>query len=152
MLSGDRLDGIESLSDKRPHMHQFDRFWKRAHRHFVPVWVEKPVSSETYGVTGRLDALLYNQETSQFHLIDWKTGECDSRGWNSLQSPFEDLRDSSLDLGALQTSIYRLIIERETDVKIGSSYLVFFSEDSYTVRRMEDMRVRVDRWLSERRG
>ena len=146
-LRGYQPDPIESLSDKKPHMHQFDRFWERAGDYFSPVWVEQPVTSSYYRVNGRIDAMVHSSQTGLYHVIDWKTGTFDGQGWNQLKAPFEDLRDSSGVLGALQLGIYRLAIEHQVGYKIGDGYLVHLSSGSYSVRRVPDLRKRLDVWL-----
>lgn len=147
VLKGYQPDPIESLSDKGPHMSQFDRFWERASGHFTPVWIEKTVTSEYYGVVGRVDAMVHSSQTGEFHLIDWKTGTFDGQGWNQLKAPFTDLRDSSDGLGSLQLGIYRLAVEHQIGYKIGDSYLVFVSDDGFMARRVPDLRKRLDVWL-----
>lgn len=140
------LTGRGPAVDKSPKMRQFDRFWKRVGRRFRSVWVEKYISSEYYGVVGRLDALMV---ADQYHLVDWKTGVFDVSGWNRLADPFSDLWDSALNLGALQLAVYRLVVEQRIGFELGDSYLVYVSEDGVVTHRVEDLRDRVHKWLKE---
>lgn len=139
--------GLETLSPRLPQFDQFDNFWKAASENYQVVWTEKTVSSPTYQVGGRVDTVLYHPKNKTYHVIDWKTGELDSQGWNRLFPPFDDLTDSKVTLGALQLSIYALVIATEAKVTLGESYLVYISENSYQVKAVEDYQHRVGEWL-----
>lgn len=142
--------GLEALSSKSPHMEQFDLFWEKANGLYSLIWFETTVSSQRYMVVGRIDALLLDNEKQTFHVVDWKSGSF-SHGWNQLKSPFTNLRDSSITLGALQSAIYRLIVEQETEVELGESYLVHISEESHRIDALPDERKRVEAWLRRTR-
>ena len=147
ILNHEPRDPIEGLSDKSASMRQFDRFWQTAVDQFTVTWVEKSVASDYLKVRGRVDALFYNMQTTQHHIVDWKRGAYSSKGWDPLASPFGDLLNSPLAMGGLQTSIYRVLIEHCTGVELGESYLVFLSDYTYTAKLMPDYRDRVKRWL-----
>lgn len=148
ILSHEQVDPITALTDKQPAMRQFDRFWQKAQHQFTVCWVEKPVASAHFMVRGRIDALLFNANTQKHHIVDWKRGAFSAKGWDPLFSPFDDMRNSPAEMGALQTSIYRSVIEHCTGVELGQSYLVFLSDYTFTVKPMADARERVERWLS----
>lgn len=147
ILNHETRDSIEGLSDKSASMRQFDRFWQTAVDQFAVTWVEKSVASDYLKVRGRVDALLYNVQTTQHHIVDWKRGAFSPKEWDPLAFPFGNLLNSPLVLGGLQTSIYRVLIEHCTGVELGESYLVFLSEFTYTAKLMPDFRERVKRWL-----
>ena len=138
--------GFEALSSKSPHMEQFDLFWKKAGNFYQPVWTEGLIASNYYKVSGRVDALLLDKEKGTFHVIDWKSGSF-SNGFKQLLSPFNKLIDSSINLGAIQAAIYRLVIEKETGVELGHSYLIHISEESHRVDQLLDQRQSVRAWL-----
>lgn len=147
VLAHEQVDPITALTDKHPSMRQFDRFWQKASQQFTVCWVEKPVASAHFMARGRIDALLFNANTQKHHIVDWKRGAFSSKGWDPLFPPFNDMRNSPAEMGALQTSIYRSVIEHCTGVELGQSYLVFLSDHTFTVRPMADARERVQRWL-----
>lgn len=147
ILGHEQVDPITALTDKHLSMHQFDRFWQKAQHQFTVCWVEKSVASDYFMVRGRIDALLFNANTQKHHIVDWKRGAFSSKGWDPLFAPFDDMRNSPAEMGALQTSIYRSVIEHCTGVELGQSYLVFLSDYTFTVRPMADARERVQRWL-----
>ncbi len=147
VLSGNVPDPIEGLSDKQGSMRQFDKFWQESSDQFSVIWVEKPITSDYFQITGRIDALLYNPSTGKYHIIDWKRGIFKPKGYDPLAPPFADLLNSAPNMGALQTSIYRLVIEYHTEVSLGESYLIYFSDYTYTVKMMHDYRSRVEPWL-----
>lgn len=149
VLNGQGATGLERFSARLPHFDQFDQFWEGASRNYEVVWTEKSVSSPVYRVGGRLDTLLYNPRRNTYHVVDWKTGEMDSQGWNRLYPPFNDLMDSKVTLGALQLAVYNLIIKTETQAALGESYLVYISDNNCQVKAVEDYQDRVERWLRE---
>ncbi len=147
VLNGQTQGGLETLSPRLPQFEQFDAFWKAASESYQVVWTEETVSSSAYNVGGRVDTVLYHPKRNTYHVIDWKTGELDSQGYNRLYPPFDDLMDSKVALGALQTSIYALIIATEAEVTLGESYLIYISENTYQVKAVEDYQDRVAEWL-----
>lgn len=147
VLSGKVPDPIEGLSDKQGSMRQFDKFWQSASDQFAVIWVEKPITSDYFQITGRIDALLYNPSTGKHHIIDWKRGVFKPKGYDPLAPPFADLLNSAPNMGALQTSIYRLVIEHHTEVSLGESYVIYLSDYTYTVKLMADYRSRIEPWL-----
>lgn len=149
ILNGQGATGLEKFSARLPHFDQFDQFWEGASKNYEVVWTEKSVNSATYRAGGRVDTVLYHPRRGTYHVVDWKTGEMDSQGWNRLYPPFDDLMDSKVTLGALQLAVYALIIKTETQAALGESYLVYISGDTYQVKAVEDYQDRVERWLRE---
>ncbi len=150
-LRGQPQDQFEAMSSKLPCRVQFDKFWAKASKLYELVWVEIPITSVDYKITGRVDALMYHTEDKIFHVVDWKSGKWSEEGFNNLKSPFIDLRDSTLDLGAIQTGIYRAAIQKSLEslnITLGTSYLVHLS-DQASVRAMTDLHPRIVRWLEQ---
>lgn len=138
--------GFEALSSKSPHMEQFDLFWEKAGALYQPVWTEGLISSNYYRASGRVDALLFDKAKGTFHVVDWKSGSF-SNGWNQLLPPFNKLIDGSINLGALQAAMYRLVLEKETEVLLGESFLIHISESSHRIDQLPDHRQSVAAWL-----
>ena len=148
ILRNEEPDPIEVLSTQHPHIRVFNRFWKRASKNFQVVWVEKTIASQKYNITGRVDAMLFDSSTRQHHLIDWKSGKYSTHGWDSLLPPFDDMRSSSPDLGAVQLGVYRLAVEDALNIELGRSYVGYVSDVGMTMRRVDDIGDRLERWLS----
>lgn len=149
MLRGQTQDTFEAMSTKSNHATQFDLFWAKASQVYTPIWIEIPVTSIHYMITGRVDALFYNKRNKTFHVIDWKSGSYSSEGWNDLKSPFDDLRDSTFNLGTIQTGIYKAVIQHATGIELDTSYLIHISDFQHTVLAMPDITPRITRWLEQ---
>lgn len=149
VLRGQRQDPLEALSTKLFCMIQFDKFWAKAGEIYEPVWVEIPVTSVHYKVNGRVDALLYHKADQTYHVVDWKSGKWQEDGWNNLKPPFSDMLDSTPNLGAIQTGIYKLAIQKSLDLQMGSSYLIHLSDQANNACAMVDLQPRLIRWLEQ---
>ncbi len=149
VLRGQTQDPLEALSTKLPCMVQFDEFWTKAGRVYEPIWIEIPVTSDHYKVNGRVDALLYHKADGTYHVVDWKSGKWTEEGWNKFKPPFDDLFDSTPNLGAIQTGIYKVAIEQSLDIPLEASYLVHFSDQANSARAMADLGSRLISWLKK---
>ena len=83
------------------------------------------------------DILFWNIKAREFQIWDWKTNkkfdmEETSRHFTGLLYMLED---SDLEIYSLQLAMYKLIIEKNTNIKLGKSYVVWFSHnnDNYKV-------------------
>lgn len=113
---------------------------------------EMTVGCPELGVAGRVDrvARLTFGDKPTLHIFDWKTGKRFNSTNNfgeRLLPPFHDLDNCELQIYSLQTSIYRLLIER-TFGKLGDAFLVHLANDgSYRFIRARDHRARCEQWL-----
>lgn len=142
-----------SFNDTPPQIIGFDSFWRRAAKVAEPVRLEWVLGDPGLGVGGTCDALLLNKESGQYHLWDWKTNANfkANNPFQTLKDPFDDLPDCELTIYSLQLSLYRLIIERNTDLEMGDSYILHLDDRSqYRVHVAEDYRERLEAWLKSR--
>lgn len=131
----------------------FNHFWQetctgnytRIHQ------VEWVIGDVELGLAGTADAIFYNQETGLHHLWDWKTGgkfKTDNR-FQTLLHPFADFDDCEITNYSLQLSLYRLFIERNTDLVLGDSYLLYLpSYGGHAVYTAIDFREPLRKWLT----
>ena len=88
-------------------------------------------------ICGMLDILFYNVKTGEFQIWDWKTNKKFDKEMKSrhFQDKLYMLEDSDLEIYSIQLAMYKLIIEKITGIKLGKSYVVWFSHnnDSYEV-------------------
>lgn len=137
---------------RRPEMDAFDKLWtllcrqKRA----VDARAEWIVGDSELGFAGTADAVLYSDTDKLYHLWDWKTGDKFrlANRFQTLLSPFADLDECEWSTYSLQVSLYRLAIERNTDVLLGDSYLAHLDgAGEYSLRTVIDLRERAEAWL-----
>jgi len=137
------LDPFMGLSTKLPEIVSFDRFWSQLAPlvSYCKEHVEWVIGDEELGVAGTVDTMLFSPETGKYHLWDWKTGKFDlNNRWENLLRPFAHLDACKLHIYSLQVSLYRLIIERNTGLDLGDSYLVHLTENGHQVHRAIDLR------------
>lgn len=142
-------DPFLGLNELLPEAEAFDTFWSQAGQQARAVEVEWVVGDSVLGIAGTADALLFSKASGLHHLWDWKTN---SR-WNTenrfqtLADPFGDLGDCELANYSLQISLYRLIVERNTDLELGDSYLLHLKGGRYWIYKALDLRERLESWL-----
>lgn len=140
-----------ALNQKLPEIDAFNNCWKLIRPLVHVEEIEWVVGDRDLAVAGTCDTVLYNQTTGFYHIWDWKTGKRFNLGnqFENLLEPFADLENCELCVYSLQTSLYRLIIERNTDLNLGDSYIVHLSrEGKYQIHKAEDLRARLAAWLT----
>ena len=96
------------------------------------------IGSEEYNVASAVDHLFIDKETGGLVLVDYKTNSNihkNEKYAKYMKAPLEHLKDTTLNHYFLQLSIYKYIIERYTDLKIQTMFIVYMSEnlDNYEV-------------------
>lgn len=107
----------------------------------IPIRSEFVVGDMEYGLCGMIDQIFYNKKSGQLELWDWKTNEkIDRESRYKLMLPVSHLGSSKLDIYSLQLSLYKHIIEKNTNLKFGNSYLNWFNENnnSYEIIKCHD--------------
>lgn len=81
------------------------------------------------------------------HVWDWKTGDkfnTESPYGKFLLPPFDDLPECELSSYSIQLSTYRLILQRNTNLRLGDSYIVHLQRDGgFRVVRALDLTDRI---------
>lgn len=154
-LMVEKIDPItRAVNDRIPAMDAFDKVWEKMSSKLKAKlkYQECVVGDSQYCVAGRVDAIfdldIKGKESS--HIFDWKTGKfrVDNQ-YEKLLPPFDDVDSCELNAYSIQLSLYRLIIEKNTDLKLSDSYLVHLRDDGeYMMHRAKDFRSRLHEWLS----
>ena len=122
----------------------FKKFYDDSHGKLIPVRAEVVVGDEEWEVTGMIDQMFFNEKSKQLEIWDWKTNKAikKSNKWQQFKEPLSHLDVCELNTYSLQLSFYRLIVERNTDLVLGDSYIVWFNEnnDEYKVMKCYDFR------------
>jgi len=136
-----------------PHLTAFSQLWfDHLMVNYTPVQVEWIIGDAELGLGGTADALFLNRQSNSLHLFDWKTNKrfTESNPYGSFWSPFEDLDDCHLEEYSLQISLYRLIIERNVEIELSTSYLVSLTASGYfVIHQAKDYRERLLAWLEK---
>jgi hypothetical protein len=153
LLGQDQADPFLALNGKLPEMQAFDGLWKQIGGLTRPVEVEWVVGDGELGVAGTVDTLFYSDMTGQHHVWDWKTGDKfkANNPFQRLLPPFDDLDECEVNTYSVQTSLYRLIVERNLGLAVGESYIVHLAGNGeYHLHKALDLRERVEKWLRTR--
>lgn len=90
------------------------KFWDNIPDYIEPFLFELQMFSETLGIAGTSDIILFNRKTGKFIIADYKTNEDLFKNYKgkTLLEPFEDLLDSPYNKYQLQLSMYQLLFEQ----------------------------------------
>lgn len=119
-----------------------DNFYNDVKGKLIPIRTEMVVYDRESLIGGMLDILFYNVRMKEFQIWDWKTNKKFDKEMKSRH--FHDelymLEDSDLEIYSLQLAMYKLIIEKNTGIKLGKSYVVWFSHnnDNYEIIETKD--------------
>lgn len=119
-----------------------DNFYKDCYNKLIPIKTELVVCDEELGIGGMVDMLFYNIRSRKFEIWDWKTNKkfSTTNEYQRLLPPLSHLEECDLEIYSLQLGLYKHIIEKYTSLKLGNSYLVWFSHnnDNYKVIKTKD--------------
>jgi hypothetical protein len=115
----------------------------------IPVRSELVVGDEELGITGMVDQLFWNVKEQCLQIWDWKTNtvlNLINKFGNKMLYILWMLDDCEFSTYSLQLSVYKRIIERNTNLKLGDSYLVWFNEENpdYQIIKCDDYTHLVD--------
>ena len=90
------------------------------------IFPEVIVFSEALEVAGTMDLLVYNSNTDECHIFDWKTSKkIDMNGRKrAITLACAGLTDCRFDQYSLQLSMYSYLLANYHDIKIANQYLV----------------------------
>lgn len=118
-----------------------DKFTKDIDGKMLPIASELVVGDSEYKVGGTIDQIFYNHKSGKLEIWDWKTNKQikTNSNYNHLP-PIEHIADTELDHYSLQLSFYKLILEKNTQLEFGDSYIVWFNENNsnYQIFKTKD--------------
>lgn len=143
-------DPFLNINRPIPEIKAFDLIWAELELNNTVEQVEWVIGDVELGLAGTVDLLTANTETGLHHIIDWKTGKFDlTNRWEDLLPPFNHLDACKFHIYSLQQSLYRLIIERNTAILTGDSYLIHLRKDGNpAVHKAADFRKELYKWLT----
>lgn len=99
----------------------------------IPIKTELVVYDKESLIAGMTDLLFYNVRDNELQIWDWKTNKAFSKNNSNnkmLLDIFGTLEDCDLELYSLQMEAYKYIIEKNTSIKLGKSYLIWVSHNN----------------------
>lgn len=131
-----------------------DSFYNDVRGKLIPIKAEFVVYDRESLIAGMLDMLFYNIKKKEFQIWDYKTNKNFTFEMKSrhLLGDLCVLEACDLEIYSLQLELYKQIIERNTSIKLGKSYIVWFSHnnDSYKVIETKDRKFYVNHIINER--
>jgi hypothetical protein len=123
-----------------------EKFYKDVHGKLIPIRTEFVVYDRESLIGGMLDMLFYNVKKKEFQIYDWKTNKKFSREEHGrhLLNELCMIEDCDMEVYSLQLELYKYIIEKNTGIKLGKSYLVWFSHNNPTYEVIETKNRRYD--------
>ena len=114
-----------------------DKFYSDVRGKLIPIKTEFIVFDRESLIGGMLDILFYNVKAKEFQIWDHKTNKDFTFEMKSrhLSGDLYMIEDCDLELYSLQLEMYKQIIEKNVPIKLGKSYIVWFSHnnDNYKV-------------------
>lgn len=122
----------------KKHVHNF---YNDSYDKLIPIKTELVVRDIESLIGGMVDMLFYNKKTNEFQIWDWKTNKKFSyESEYRMKGDLFFLQASDFEIYSMQLSMYKYIIEKYVPIKLGNSYLVWFSHnnDNYKVIETKD--------------
>lgn len=119
-----------------------DSFYNDVRGKLIPIRTEYVVYDKESMIAGMLDILFYNVKMKEFQIWDWKTNKDFTFNVpeRHLIRDLFMLEDCDMELYSLQMQMYKHIIEKNIPIKLGKSYIVWFSHnnDNYQIIETKD--------------
>ena len=121
----------------------FLKFYSDIKGKLLPIKSEFIVGDEDYMLCGMVDQIFYNKKKKEFQIWDWKTNTKlkMENGFQKLIGPLAHLDDCEYTKYSLQLGIYKHIIEKNTNLKFGDSYITWFNENNKSYEVIECLRL-----------
>lgn len=122
----------------------FLKFYSDSHKNLIPIKSEWVIGDEELGICGMIDQFYYNKKTDEFQIWDWKTNKAiktKNDYGERFKHPIEHLDVCELNTYSLQLSLYKYILNKNTDLKVGDCYIVWFNENNekYKIIKTKDL-------------
>ena len=117
-----KYDNVENYNEKAKIC---DRIYAKLFETYIPIANELIVYDKSKKICGTIDFLAFNKNTGKIDILDWKTSkELKTEDRNYMLFPYQAYQDCNVNHYSLQLSIYKWIIEHNTDIKIDQLLLV----------------------------
>nr|DAK84686.1 MAG TPA: ATP dependent helicase [Caudoviricetes sp.] len=122
----------------------------------IPIKSELIIGCPEFDIAGAIDQLYFNKETNELEIWDWKTNkEIKFEGYKgqTLLGKYNYLQDCNFIHYSIQLNIYKYILQRMTNLKIGACRIVWFNEKNktYQVIDCKDLYKEAEELLLERK-
>jgi hypothetical protein len=120
---------------------QFNNFYNTTKDSILPIKNEFVVGDlSATKICGMLDMLAYNTDTNTFEIYDFKTNKRFneiSEYKKKLLSPVEHLDECEFNTYSLQLSLYKIFIQKYTDIEVSNLKIAWFSVNNEDYKIIE---------------
>lgn len=109
-----------------------DNFYTDVSGKLILIKAELVVGDFNLGVCGMIDKLFYNVKSEELQIWDYKTNKdirCDNQYGTKMLYGLSHLDDCEMNKYSLQLGLYKYIIEENTNIKIGNSYICWLNNE-----------------------
>ncbi|GIU70155.1 MAG: hypothetical protein KatS3mg002_1391 [Candidatus Woesearchaeota archaeon] len=112
---------------------------------------EFPLYNSEYA--GTPDMILLNKFTENIVILDWKTGNNLLKNYKNtkLKSPFQNYVDCPLHRYSIQLSLYKMLIEQKTPLKVEECWLIHLDKDKWIKHNALDLTKELIKHYDERK-
>ena len=131
-------DHIKERYDRCVEM--FLDFYRDSSPALTPVAMELVVGDAELGVGGMVDGLFWNEKLQEYQIWDYKTNKqirMHSEYRKRFKKPISFIEECEFESYSLQLNLYKYIIEKNTNIKIGRLYLVWLFEENESYQVIE---------------
>ena len=121
-----------------------DKFYNDTKEKLIPIRSEMVVGDKDRRICGMIDQLFYNVKANEIQIWDYKTNK-EIKKQNDYKKKMINglwhLDECEFNTYSLQLALYKKIIEKNTNLKLGNSYICWVNEknDTYIPYQMDDM-------------
>ena len=94
------------------------------YNYLIPIAIEYKVGDVEMGIAGMLDRLYFNEITNDIEVWDFKTDKKISSSNKYQTIRLFNIDECELSKYSIQTSFYKRIIEKNTNLKLGQSNII----------------------------
>ncbi len=125
------LDLIDVV-DKINTLEQYSTNFYNDYKHkYITIKDELIVYDDDFLLAGTFDKLYYDIENNTYNLLDYKTDKkFETKNSKKLIYPLENIDDCEFYKYSLQLSLYKKIIEKNTNIKINELKIVWLNKDN----------------------
>jgi len=147
----EQFEGIDPIRSSYLMMQeQFTRFHRDIKGKLIPIKSELVIGDPEWMLGGMIDQIFWNTTAKEIQIWDWKTNtKLERQSDRKMLYPIDYVPDCNLYHYYLQLTIYKYIIERNTRIKIGKMYIVWFNERNadYQIIPIVELREEVQKMI-----
>jgi len=132
-----------------------DNFVNDSKGKLIPIRTEMVMYDKESLIAGMSDVIFFNVRANEFQIWDHKTNKeltLESEKGRKLKKILYFLDDSDLEIYSLQLELYKYILEKNTGIKFGDSYIIWYSHnnDNYKIIKTKNRRYYVEKIIENR--